>query len=104
MKLEPQSSRPVITALLIKENQRVTIELIFDTGDDGFFTISENNYRFFIENNFNIFDKISESEGAFSFGIHGSSVKQYHYLLNLPGLAINNSLLKFSVLQKKQNH
>ena len=90
MKLEPQSSCPVITALLIKEDQGATIELLFDTGDDSFFTIAENNYRFFIENNFNIFGKISESEGTFSFGVHGSSVKQYHYLLNLPGLAVNN--------------
>ena len=89
MELEPQSSRPIITVVLIKEENGVTLELLFDTGDDSFFTISESNYRFLVENNFNIFDKISESEGTSSTGFHGP-VKQCHYLLTLPGLAVNN--------------
>ena len=66
-----------------------SLELLFDTGDDSFFTIAEGNYRFFVENNFHAFDKISESEGSFVYGLHGP-VKQYHYLLTLPGLAVNN--------------
>ena len=92
MKLEPQSSLPIITTLLIKEDQGVALELLFDTGDNSFFTISKSNYHFFVENNFNIFDKISESEGATSFGLHGP-VKQHHYLLTLSGLAVDESTL-----------
>ena len=92
MNLVPQSNCPIITVLLIKDGIGATVELLFDTGDDSFFTIAANNYSHLDENGLNLFDKISESEGATSFGIHGS-VKQHHYLLTLQGLAVDNSVI-----------
>ena len=79
---------PFVTVILKKGKEKVKQKVLFDSGQssDSFFEMSMRNYSWKINN---IVEKMSESEGAFSFGIHGFFANQKHLLLNIPEIIVN---------------
>lgn len=99
MILVPQSSLPIINIGLHKTDvYDIDLQLLFDTGDDGFFILSESAYRE-ITQNICPLDVIAESEGSFTLGIHGTAEKQYHYMLNIPFVTINQTIFEDLLVQ-----
>ena len=78
--------RPFITVVLRKGNKKAVNKVLFDSGQSSFYCISMRVFNWQIDN---IVEKISESEGAFSFGIHGLYENQKHTLLNVPEIIAN---------------
>lgn len=66
--------------------------LLIDTGADGLYDISLNNYKIF--DKVKIYDVLGESIGASSIGLFGDVQKDNQYKLLLPSLRINNTELK----------
>ena len=66
-------------------------QVLIDTGADGIYDISKDNYGIFKEEN--IFEILGESEGASSVGIFGGATKNNHFKLLLPALEINGTEL-----------
>ena len=94
MMLHPQSSVPVISIMLHKDMYGMRFELLFDTGDDVFFSMAEGHYHYLIEQGVIVFDKLAESEGAFAIGLHGKPENQQYHLLRLQNLTVNETTFK----------
>ncbi|MDR2011404.1 MAG: retroviral-like aspartic protease family protein [Bacteroidales bacterium] len=85
MKLSSNQSLPFIIVTLQKEENIVDYRALFDSGQSDFYNMSMNNF------NEVIVSKIAESEGSFSFGIHGLHKKQKHLLINIPNIIISGA-------------
>jgi hypothetical protein len=94
------TSKPIITIALFDEEAKIyaTHEVLFDTGDDDFYTVSLRDYNFFEEKLTGFFKKYAEAEGANSITYNGV-VDQYHYLLKIPELSVNGVSFKNVVAQ-----
>jgi hypothetical protein len=90
MKLDSIQSTPIITIYLINEktNTSASHELLFDTGDNSFYTVSVDNYRFFEEKVAGLFNLFADGEGMHKISLY-ENVNQQHYLLEAPELLIN---------------
>jgi hypothetical protein len=83
MKLSFWQSTPYIKIILRKGAQKAVHNVLFDTGNGGFFNLSLN------ELNGCVVDIIAESEGSFGLGAHGFYKKQKHLLLNIQEFVVN---------------
>ena len=84
---------PLISVVLQKGAKRVRHKVMFDSGQSDFFDLSINVFNW-LNGRMDIVDKIAESEGVTSFGIHGIPAKQNHLSLNVPELIINEISFK----------
>lgn len=82
-------SNPYIWIALRKGKNTATEQILFDTGDDQFYTLSTKAYNQ-LSKELDLFDKIADSKGAFSAGIHGIAKDAQHYLVNIPTLTFNS--------------
>lgn len=90
IKLSKVQSNPyAIIDLIGKDKSREYV--IIDTGMDGLYDLSKNNYKIFSQKN--IFREIGKSSGSSSFSLFGSSQSGDQYKLLLPQMKIN----KFTV-------
>jgi predicted aspartyl protease len=103
--IKPDSiqSTPVIIIHLIDEKRDLpaSCEVVFDTGDNSFYTVSVRNYSFFEEKAPGLFNLLAEGEGAHMLSIN-QVVDQQHYLLEVPELIINGINFKNVVASTTQ--
>jgi len=88
-KMSLELNAPYINITFQKGAQRAVDNVLFDTGNSGFLSLSLN------ELNGCVVDTIAESEGSFALGAHGFYKKQNHLLILIPefvvhGLIFNN--------------
>jgi len=104
MKLDPRQSRPFIEIHFYKGEQIVGVDYaLFDTGASVFYRMTTSFYTdFYNWCNDNdcagLINKIAESEGSFTFGLHGVSENQQYLLLNIPKLDINRTIFNDVVI------
>lgn len=89
MELNGQSN-PYISIALKKGKNTATERILFDTGDDQFYILSVGAFNQLFNGLDDVFDKIAESKGAFSVGMHGIAKDAQHYLVNIPTLTFNS--------------
>jgi hypothetical protein len=90
-------SNPYINITLQKKENSAVYNVLFDTGDNGFFTLSLN------ELNGSVVDTIAESEGSFASGAHGFYKKQYHLLLRIPEFVVSGLILTNVIITTTQS-
>ncbi|MCL1851168.1 MAG: aspartyl protease family protein [Bacteroidetes bacterium] len=88
MELSSTQCLPFITIFIQNGEKREGHKVLFDSGQDDFYMMSIRNNNG-LNINTNIVKKISESEGSFGFGIHGSFANQEHLLLSIPEIIVN---------------
>ena len=79
-------SNPLITIGLHKE-QKIVDFVLFDTGSSELYTMSMDTYNW-LDGRADA-TKIAESEGSFTWNLHGVSENQQHLLQNIPNLYVN---------------
>ena len=90
MYLYGQQSRPYIIITMQKGENKIHEKVIIDTGLKGFFKMNLSNARYYDER-YDIVEIIDESEGAFTYGIHGTAPKQRHCLLHISELVVGET-------------
>ena len=97
MRLSTWKSSPFIKVVL-KQNgrQRIGEYAMFDTGSSDFYNMSMRTYNL-LNGRIDV-TKIAESEGSFTWGIHGTDEKQSHLLLNISELNINKMIFNDVIL------
>ena len=88
MELSSTQCSPFIKVVLQKGEKKASHKVLFDSGQNNFFNMSMNVYKW-LTSRTDIVNKIAESEGSFSSGIHGLYPKQNHLLLNIPSFVVN---------------
>lgn len=88
MKSDRQNS-PVIPVSIGKN---VKLELLFDTGDDGFLHLSESNYRFLSRHRPQAFGVLEKGYGSNTFGLHGQAPESGKYILKTEELYIGKTV------------
>ena len=88
METSPGQSSPFIIIGFQKGKQKAREKVLFDTGAGDFYNMSLGVYNQLNYKAIDVVNKIAESEGFFSGGIHGMDIKQQHLLLNIPKLVI----------------
>jgi len=91
--LTQTQSNPFIQIMLKKGNQEATDNILFDTGADGFYEMSVQAY-YFLKDRVDVVNTIAESEGSFTWGLHGMTDKEHQFVLEIPQLSINGNILK----------
>lgn len=86
-----QQSSPIIP---VKVAENMILELLFDTGDEGFLGISERNYNQFVAADSGIFQIKEVGHGSNSVGLWGNAPKMDKLLLELPYFGIGKSVFK----------
>ena len=92
------TSNPYINITLQKGKNSAIHNVLFDTGDSDFFTLSLN------ELNACMADTIVESEGSFGLGAHGVYKKQNHLLLSIPEIEINGRIFNDVIVTTTHAH
>ena len=98
MKLSPWQSAPHINVTLQKGGQKVNHNVLFDTGNSGFFRLSLN------ESNSCVVDTIVETEGWYGFGSHGAYKKQNNLLLRIPKILVHEFIFTDVITTKTQGN
>lgn len=80
-------SSPNLWITLIKNNFEVKEMVLFDTGDQDFYSLSKNSFNF-IENKYEVYNLKFTSTGSFTHGIHGKDAENTYYYLNFPNIKI----------------
>lgn len=93
MELSEIQSNPFIKILLKKGSDDAADKLLFDTGADSFYELSIHGLNW-LKERVDVFDIISESQGSFTWGIHGMSDVGQQYTLKIPELIINEHSFK----------
>lgn len=86
-----QQSSPIIP---VKVAENMVLELLFDTGDEGFLGISERNYNQFVAADSGIFRIKEVGHGSNSVGLWGNAPKMDKLLLGLPYFGIGKSVFR----------
>lgn len=92
MELSVSQSNPFVWIALKKGKNTATEKILFDTGDDDLYTISTAAYSQ-LTKKLDVFDKIAESKGSFSAGLHGIAKEEQHSAVNIPVLTFNTMVL-----------
>ena len=89
MKLAPNHI-PYVSVTIKNGKKRMSNYLVmFDSGQDAFLTYSISTHN--QTKGSSVVDKIAESEGSFTFGIHGQHEQQMHLLLSIPEFVVNKA-------------
>lgn len=86
--LTPHQSSPYVWVNL-RDNKRANIQLLFDSGDDDFFSLSIVHFAFFQEKN--VFSDYSQGYGSYTFGLHGLAKDTIVYRVGAAEMKINGS-------------
>jgi len=89
MELSAIQSNPFVWIKLRKGKSFANEKILFDTGDDGLYMLSIDAYKQ-ISVQLDIFQKLAESEGSYSMGLHGTADTSQNYIVNIPELEVNN--------------
>ena len=93
IKLSPSQSSPYIRVALQKNGRkRIGDYVLFDTGASNLYNMSIRTYDWL--NGRADVTKITETEGSFAWGFHGTFEKQRHILLSIPELHVNQMIFK----------
>lgn len=95
MELTAIQSNPYIKIILKKGKTSVSEELLFDTGNSDLYSMAVDTYKQ-ISEQFDLLETIAESEGSFTFGIHGNANHLPNYVVTIPTLEVNK--LKFHTI------
>lgn len=88
MELSQGQSSPFFSIKLKKNNIVANEKVLFDTGDDSFYELSISVFNQLTEKAL-VYDKLAESNGTFTFGLHGAAEIEHQYLLSIPKLEVN---------------
>lgn len=81
---------------IVKNKERATDVVLFDTGMDGLYEISNRAFQVF--ERYNIFDVLSKSEGISSLGLFGAGDPTLQTLLQVETAILNNVTIKNLIL------
>jgi hypothetical protein len=101
MELSYIQSNPFIWIKLKNGNASANEKILFDTGDDGLYMLSINAYKQ-ISGQLDIFQKLAESKGTYSVGMHGTATTSQNFIVNIPTLEVND--LKFNNVTAKTTY
>ena len=87
MKVSEMQSNPFIPIKLIKENHEGNGYVLFDSGDNDFYVISNTAYHQ-LQSQVDIFETIAKNVGTFSMGLFGTANENEHLALKIKKLKI----------------
>ena len=88
--LDKRQSRPFFW-IKVKSKKTGNEQVLFDSGMEGFYDLSLQNYKIFKKKN--IFIVTARGNGSYSMGLHGASDDTMQYKLLLPKMEINGTEL-----------
>ena len=93
MVLTPSQSNPFLKIYLRNTKTYVNEQVLFDTGDNDLYTLSNAVYTNVPEDMI-LFNKLYHGEGSFTMGFHGTAEKQTHLVIGVPQIEVNGSPFK----------
>lgn len=93
-KIEFDKQKTPTLKITLQKNPNVTDEVIFDSGDDQFYTMSIGSYQLFQENKIKSISKIATAKGSSIFGFLGKKDEQKNILISSENIFINDSHFK----------
>ncbi len=101
MELSYIQSNPFIWIKLKNGKASANEKILFDTGDDGLYMLSIDAYKQ-ISGQLDIFQKLAESKGSYSLGLHGTATTSQNFIVSIPTLEVND--LKFNNVTAKTTY
>ena len=89
MKVNQIQSNPFIPIKLINGNHEGNEYVLFDSGDNDFYVISNTAYHQ-LQSQVDIFETIAKNVGTFSMGLFGTANEKEHLALKIPKLKIGD--------------
>lgn len=93
MEVSTVQSNPYVWIKLRKGKAVANEKILFDTGDNEFYTLAVNAYEQ-ISKQLVLFELIAQNTGSYSLGLHGSAIKANNVLVNIPQLEVNDMKFK----------
>ncbi len=89
MKVNKIQSSPFIPIKLIKEKHEGNGYVLFDSGDNDFYVVSNTAYHQ-LQSQVDIFETLAKNVGTFSMGLFGTANEKEHLALKIPKLKIGD--------------
>lgn len=93
MKVDKIQSNPFVPIKLMKGNHEGNEYVLFDSGDNDFYVISNKVYQQ-LQSQVDIFEIIAKNVGTFSMGLFGTANENEHFALKIPKLKIGDTDFK----------
>lgn len=93
MKVNKIQSSPFIPIKLIKEKHEGNGYVLFDSGDNDFYVVSNTAYHQ-LQSQVDIFETLAKNVGTFSMGLFGTANEKEHLALKIPKLKIGDKDFK----------